>query len=401
MKRAIILVIDSMGVGAMPDAEKYGDSQACNTLANVASYNEGLDIPNLQKLGLGNITNIMGVPAVSNPLASYGRMQELSEGKDTTTGHWEMAGLVLDKPFRVYPNGFPDELMNEFVTRTGCKGYYANCPASGTAIIDQYNEEHKTTGYPIIYTSADSVFQVACNIDVIPIETLYQWCEIARTLLGDEYNTSRVIARPYQETANGLTRISSLRKDYSVEPMKPTILNLVQEASGRVIAVGKIEDIFVGSGVTHAVHNGSNKEGLEQSLSIIERTFELDSIKLTTALEDVVEHELVFINLVDTDMLFGHRNDAVGYGNALEEIDEYMEKILSSLNEDDLLLITADHGCDPTQPGTDHTREYVPIIEYSKNMNPVNLECKSSFTYVARRCAEWMGVSGIPKNWAK
>ena len=400
MKRVIIMVIDSMGVGAMPDAEKFGDSQACNTLVNVASANNGLNLPNLQRLGLGNIVEIKGVPSTDNPEASYGRMEELSDGKDTTTGHWEMAGLVLDQPFKVYPNGFPSELMDKFVKKTGCKGFYANYPASGTEIIDRYNDEHKETGFPIVYTSADSVFQIACNVDVIPVEILYQWCEIARTLLDDEYNTSRVIARPYQETPDGLKRISSLRKDYSVEPMKPTILNMVNENQGRVIAIGKIEDIFVGSGITHAVHTGSNKEGLEFIIKILKRELDLDSIKVGEKIEGDIQRELMFINLVDTDMLFGHRNDALGYGKALEEIDEYIKNILSLVSEEDLLIITADHGCDPTQPGSDHTREMVPIIEYHKNIEPMGLETKSSFTYIARRSAQWLGIIEVPSFWA-
>ena len=401
MKRVIILVIDSLGVGAMPDAMDYGDSSACNTLSNVASFNRGLNLPNLSRMGLGNITEVSGVPSLQKPVASYGKMLERSEGKDTTTGHWELAGLVLEKPFKVYPRGFPEAFMQAFVRETGCKGFYANCPASGTAIIEEYNEQHKKTGYPIIYTSADSVFQIACNIDVIPLETLYHWCEKARALLGDEYNTSRVIARPYQETAEGLARIAAQRRDYSVEPTSDTLLNLVEQANGKVIAIGKIEDIFVGSGVTHAVHTGSNKEGLELTLSVINREIDLKTIRVSERAELDDEHELIFINLVDTDMLFGHRNDAEGYGRALEEIDRYIGEMLPSISEDDLLLITADHGCDPTQKGTDHTREIVPIIEYSKNITPTDLGIKSSFTYVARRSAQWLGLTDFPESWAK
>jgi phosphopentomutase len=399
MKRVIILVIDSMGVGAMKDAEAYGDLPSCNTLANVAAFNDGLHLPNLQKLGLGNIIEVQGVPPIENPIASYGKMEELSEGKDTTTGHWEMAGLVLEKPFRVYPNGFPPEIMEAFVQRTGCGGYIGNVPASGTAIIELHHEQHSASGHPIIYTSADSVFQIAVNIDVVPIETLYHWCEIARELLGDEYNTSRVIARPYQATDSGLQRISRLRKDYSVEPMKPTILNRVQEQGGRVLAIGKIEDIFVGSGVTHAVHMGSNREGLELTLSALKGELDLKQSSTNGMADQGTDKELIFVNLVDTDMLFGHRNDAAGYGNALEEIDRYMDQILPLVGPDDLLLITADHGCDPTHPGTDHTREYVPVMTYNPQQTGVDLGVRPSFTFVARQTAEWLGVPVEP-CWA-
>jgi len=394
MRRVIILVIDSMGVGAMPDAEEFGDSMDCNTLANVAIANNGLYLPMLQKMGLGNITDVQGVSPVESPIASYGRMQEVSHGKDTTTGHWEMAGLVLDKPFRVFPKGFPDELMQAFVAASGCGGFIGNFPASGTEIIERYDEEHVKTGFPIIYTSADSVFQIACNLDIVPLDRLYRWCEIARNLLDDEYNTSRVIARPYQATPEGLKRVSASRKDYSVPPMKPTILDRVKAQGGNVIAIGKIEDIFVGSGVTHAVHTGSNKEGLELTVQTISRALDLNTISIGDKSNDVTDLELVFINLVDTDMLFGHRNDAIGYGQALEEIDQYLTKIIPLFGDDDLLMITADHGCDPTQPGTDHTREAVPILCYSKTEKPSTLGTKSSFTYVAYKTAQWLGIEG-------
>ncbi len=282
--------------------------------------------------------------------------------------------------------------MRSFVKKTGCKGFIGNYPASGAAIIEQFNEEHKTTGHPIIYTSADSVFQIACNLDIVPIETLYKWCEIARGLLDHGYNTSRVIARPYMETADGLQRVSALRKDYSVVPTKPTLLNRVQEQNGRVIAVGKIEDIFVGSGVTHAVHTVTNKEGLELTLKVLKRDLDLDKISIADSVNSSVERELVFVNLVDTDMLFGHRNDAASYGKSLEEIDRYMEEILPMISDDDLLIITADHGCDPTQPGTDHTREMVPILSYNKTQQSIALGTKPSFIYIAQLSTRWLGM---------
>lgn len=379
----------------MPDAEDYGDSLACNTLSNVAKFNNGLRLPNLQRMGLGNVTDVEGVPPINQPIASYGRLQEQASGKDTTTGHWEMAGLILDKPFRVYPDGFPEELMQTFVERTGCKGYIGNCPASGTEIIERYNAEHERTAYPIVYTSADSVFQIACNVDVVPVELLYEWCETARALLGDEYNTSRVIARPYEKTPEGLKRISGLRKDYSVLPPRPTLLNKVQEQNGRVIAIGKIEDIFVGSGITHSVHTGSNREGLELTLQAIERQLDLESISFGKGSQKTVQRELVFVNLVDTDTLFGHRNDAEGYGKALEEIDGFIGEIVSRLDDADMLIITADHGCDPTQPGTDHTREMVPFLGYSKAEKPTFLGTKKSFDYVAMTAGSWLELQDV------
>ena len=388
MKRAIIIVIDSMGVGAMDDAPEYKDTLACNTLCNVAKCCEGLNIPNLQKMGLGNILDVQGVPAVLHPLASYGKMQELSKGKDTTTGHWELAGLVLDEPFRTWPDGFPEELIEKFITKTNCKGILGNYPASGTQIIEDLGEEHRKTKFPIIYTSADSVFQIACDIEVIPLETLYNWCEIARELLNDGYNTSRVIARPFKTTPNGFERISKDRRDYSLEPFKPTVLNEISNSNGRVLGIGKIEDIFVKSGITHAIHTGKNKEGLEILLSAIKNEFEYDKYLITEQKE--YNKELIFLNLVDTDMLFGHRNDALGYGAAIEEIDTYIDKYLDNMTEDDLLIITADHGCDPTVEGTDHTREHVPLLIYSKNSQGKKLGLIKGFTFVADKVRNWI-----------
>lgn len=394
MKRAVVIVIDSLGCGAMPDAPNYGDSLECNTLANVAKFNKGLNLPNLGKMGFGNIIDVEGVPAVQNPTASYGKMKEVSEGKDTTTGHWEMSGLILDHPFRTYPNGFPKEINDAFIEKTGCGGILGNYPASGTAIIDELAEEHAKTKFPIVYTSADSVYQIACHVDVTPLETLYKYCEVARELLNGDYNVSRVIARPFEGTPGNYKRISAARRDYSVEPTKPTILNNVQEAGGRVIGIGKIEDIFVKSGVTHAVHTGSNKEGLDLTLSVLRNEINLDEIKVKGVnTSEYVDKEFVFINLVDTDMLFGHRNNAEGYGKAIEEIDSYMPEILKCIDGDDLLIITADHGCDPTMPGTDHTREQVPVIVYNPSLVGKNLNTRETFADVAATIAEWLGIT--------
>lgn len=392
MKRAIIIVIDSMGVGAMPDYKEYNDVKECNTLKNVAHKCGGLNLPNLQKLGLGNIQECTGVCKISNPVGQYGTMAEKSKGKDTTTGHWEIAGLVLDEPFATFPNGFDNEIIHEFIEKTNCGKILGNYPASGTKIIEDLNEKHQATKYPIVYTSADSVFQIAVDVDLIPLSTLYKWCEIAREILDNSnYNVSRVIARPYHLVDGKPTRISKDRRDYSVVPHKPTLLNEIQKTGGEVIAIGKIEDIFSKSGITYAVHTGSNKEGLELTLSAVKRDLNLDKIKLEGAKEhDYPNKSLVFTNLVDTDMLYGHRNDPQGYGKALEEVDIYIGEIIHKLTNDDLLIITADHGCDPTVEGTDHTREYVPVLFYHKNIEPKDLELIIGFDNVAKYIKKWM-----------
>jgi phosphopentomutase len=351
----------------MPDCADYGDVPECNTLRNVCDFCNGLNLPNLQKMGLGNIQAFRGISPVTEsnpviicettntftpaPIAQYGTMSEKSQGKDTTTGHWEIAGAVLAEPFATFPNGFPQELIDKFIAATGCQGILANKPASGTTVIEELNDEHHRTKFPIVYTSADSVFQIAVDTDLIPLETLYEWCEIARRLV-DDYQVARVIARPYKVIDGKPTRISKDRHDYSMSP-PPTLLNEINSTYG----IGKIEDIFTGSGITRAVHTGSNKEGLEYTLEAVK-----------TAPE-----KLIFTNLVDTDMLYGHRNDADGYGRALEEIDQYLGKIMATMSDEDLLIITADHGCDPTTPGTDHTREYVPLLVYGNGAGDVGL----------------------------
>ena len=384
MKRAIIIVIDSMGIGAMPDCKAFGDIPECNTLKNVCEFNNGLKLPVLERLGLGYIQDFKGVSPVENPAAQFGTLVEKSKGKDTTTGHWEIAGLVSETPFATFPDGFPEELVSKFISETGCGGILANCPASGTAIIEKLNEEHHKTKFPIVYTSADSVFQIALDTDLIPLETLYKWCEIARKILDEgNYNVSRVIARPYKVIDGKPTRISKDRRDYSMVP-KRTLLNEIKEMGGRVIAIGKIEDIFSKSGITHAIHTGSNKEGLELTLRAVKNELDLPSIAYKDY-EGGEAFDLIFTNLVDTDMLYGHRNDAKGYGYAIEEIDAYLAKILPELKEDDVLFITADHGCDPTVPGTDHTREMVPLIVYGASVKPENLGKIAGFDYIADR----------------
>ena len=367
-KRAIMIVIDSMGCGAIEDAEEYGDDLSCNTIVNLANATGGLCVPNLEKLGLGNIVDINGVRRVDSPLADYGILKMKSKGKDTTTGHWELMGLILKNPFRTYKK-FDEKIINEFIKRTGCKGILGNYPASGTKIIEELNKEHQKTKFPIIYTSADSVFQIALDIDIIPVETLYEWSKIAREILN-EYNcgVSRVIARPYQIEGNKPVRIGGLRHDYSVEPPEDTLLNILDKSNKKVLGIGKIYDIFVGSGVKEKILTKGNTDGLKKTL---------DSIKSSDA-------DFIFTNLVDTDMLYGHRRDALGYKKAIEEIDSYIPLFIDSMTDDDILIITADHGCDPTFRGTDHTREMVPYLMYSKNNTAKNIGIKDDFTYVSK-----------------
>lgn len=395
MKRVVLVVIDSMGIGALPDAPKYGDLLECNTLVNVAKFNNGLNLPNLERLGLGNIDIIKGVKSNTTPLASYGKMLEVSEGKDTTTGHWEIAGLILEKPFRTYPEGFPQFLLDEFIEKTGCKGVLGNIPASGTAILSELGDEHIKTKFPIIYTSADSVFQIACHTDVISLKTLHEWSEIARKILDShskEHNVCRVIARPFEGTSENFKRISAGRRDFSVVPDKPTILNEIVESCGSVIGIGKIEDIFVKSGITKAIHTATNKEGLELTIKALENTLDSEEHLITYKNTENPGSSLIFTNLVDTDMLFGHRNDAIGYGKAIEEIDIYLEKIINLINKDDLLIITADHGCDPTTPGTDHTREMIPVLVYNPELKAQDLGTRQTFADIAKTVSEWLKV---------
>lgn len=391
MTRAIIMVIDSMGIGAMPDHKEFGDVAQCNTLKNVCEFNNGINVPNLEKMGLGNIQDFKGIKPTKNPTATYATLVEKSKGKDTTTGHWEIAGITLDRAFSTFPNGFPTELIEKFIKETNCGGILANKPASGTAIIEELNDEHHKTKFPIIYTSADSVFQIAVDTDLIPLETLYKWCEIARKILTeDDYYVSRVIARPYKIIDGKPTRISKDRRDYSIEPIAPTLLDEVKENGGKIIGIGKIEDIFSKAGITHAIHTGSNKEGLELTLKAIKNELDLEEIAYEKGLE-YNDSEIIFTNLVDTDMLFGHRNDAKGYGQAIEEIDTYIAPIIEAMDREDILIITADHGCDPTVNGTDHTREKVPFLMYSKSLpSQGNLGEIEGFDCIASFVRDWL-----------
>lgn len=349
-KRVHLVVLDSVGIGESPDAHLFGDEGA-DTLGHIAEEMNGLTMPNMAKLGLSNIRPLKGIPIADEPLAFYGKMQELSVGKDTMTGHWEMMGLNIDKPFKVYPNGFPEELIAELEKRTGRK-VIGNKPASGVGIIDELGKEHMETGALIVYTSADPVLQIAAHEGVIPIEEQYRICEIARELtLDPEFLVGRVIARPFVGEPGNFTRTTN-RHDYALKPFGRTVMNELADADFDVIAIGKIDDIFNGEGVTDKVRTISNMDGIDKLLEVMERNFT----------------GMSFTNLVDFDALFGHRRDPLGYGNALQEFDVRLEEILDKLHEDDLLIITADHGNDPVHAGTDHTREYVPIIVYSPSL---------------------------------
>ncbi len=374
VKNVVLMVLDSVGVGALPDAEEYGDSGS-NTLANIAAAVGGLKLPNLQKLGLGNIIDIMGVPPVDKPLASFGKMSELSAGKDTTTGHWEISGIVLDKPFPVFPEGFPDTFIQEFEKRIGRKTI-ANEVASGTEIIDRLGPEHMQTGYPIVYTSADSVFQIAAHEEVIPIDELYNMCRIAREMLTGGLAVGRVIARPFVGKPSSFKRTSN-RHDFSLEPVGVNILDKLKENNYSVLAVGKINDIFAGRGITEAVHTENNMDGIDKTAVFIKRN----------------KTGLVFTNLVDFDSSFGHRNNPRGYADALEELDTRLPEIIKLITDDKLLIITADHGCDPTTVSTDHSREYVPLLVYGPGIKSgVNLGTRKSFADIAASIAQVFNI---------
>lgn len=365
IKRVIVMVLDSVGIGYLPDADKYGDKGA-DTLGNIAKAVGGLNLPHLKELGLGNIHEIQGVEPVNSPLACYGKLGEKSCGKDTTTGHWELMGISSCKPFPVYPNGFPKEILEEFERAIG-KKTLGNKPASGTEIIKDMGEEHVKSGCPIVYTSADSVFQIAAHEVVTPVEELYKMCQAARGILKGDHAVARVIARPFIGKPGSYTR-TDRRRDFSLPPFKKTLLDYLKEKGLAVHAIGKIEDIFTGQGVTQAIHTHNNIDGLEQTLKLIKKN----------------SSGVIFTNLVDFDMLFGHRNDVQGYSNALTETDKFLPKVLKAMNKDDLLIITADHGCDPTHPGTDHTREYVPLLVYGQDIKAgVNLGTRGSFADVA------------------
>lgn len=372
MGRFIVWVLDSVGIGEMPDSYLYND-QGSATLQNIARERGGLYLPNLERLGLGLIEDIFGVGRPGDPQAAYGKMAEQSKGKDTTTGHWEIAGLHLEMPFPTYPNGFPEEVISRFEKEAGVK-VLGNYPASGTVIIEELGDEHMRTQRPIVYTSADSVFQIAAHIDVIPLERLYELCEIARGILVGEHGVARVIARPFAGEPGSFYRTKD-RRDYSLPPTGETILDVLVASGVPVTAIGKIFDIFTGRGISTSLSAKSNNETMSQLLFAL----------------DTVEEGLIFANSVDFDMVYGHRNDVEGYAKALEETDRYIPDVLRKLRIDDILVITADHGCDPTTQSTDHSREYVPLLVYG--IKPRNLGIRETFADVAQSIAEYFGVS--------
>ena len=373
MKRIFLIVLDSFGIGAMPDAAKFGDAGA-NTLASCAKSTK-IDIKTMICAGLGNIDPVDCIPAVDAPLGAYGAMAEASMGKDTTIGHWEIAGIVSEEPMPTYPDGFPEEVLAPFRAATG-RGVLANAPWSGTAVIEKYGKEHMETGNLIVYTSADSVFQIAAHEDIVPPEQLYEYCRIARKILQGKHGVGRVIARPFVGQPGNFTRTAN-RHDFSLEPPKKTLLDAVKEAGLDAIGVGKIKDIFAGRGITEFVYNKSNADGMAHADHYAETDFQ----------------GLCFVNLVDFDMNFGHRRDIEGYGAALTEFDRWLANFLPQLGEEDALFITADHGCDPGYTATtDHTREYVPLLVLGKQIKPVNLGTRQTFADVAATVAELLDV---------
>ncbi|WHY95847.1 phosphopentomutase [Peribacillus simplex] len=347
-KRIFVIVMDSVGIGEAPDADLFGDKGA-DTLGHIAERMNGLNMPTLAKLGLGNIREIKGIDKAQQPLAYYTKMKEASTGKDTMTGHWEIMGLNISTPFRVFPDGFPELLVNDLEAKMG-RGIIGNVPASGTEIIERLGEEHMKTGALIVYTSADSVLQIAAHEDIVPIDELYKICEIVREVtMADEFKVGRVIARPFTGEPGNFKRTSN-RHDYALKPFNRTVMDELKDSGYDVLAIGKISDIFDGEGVTESLRTVSNMDGMDKLIQTVEQDFK----------------GLSFLNLVDFDALYGHRRDPEGYGKALEEFDARMPEVLDKLKEDDLLIITADHGNDPVHEGTDHTREYVPLLVYSK-----------------------------------
>lgn len=378
--KCIVIVLDGLGVGELPDAGQYNDSGA-NTIRNISAV-KNLNIPNLLSLGFGNISMPNSVIPLNEVVGSYGKMAEKSPGKDSTTGHWELAGLILESPFPVFHH-FPDEIINLFIELTGVKGIIGNFPASGTEIINRFGDEHFLTGNPIIYTSADSVFQIAASEEVFGLENLYKACEISRErILTGKYAVARVIARPFIKKDGNYVRTVN-RRDYSLKPSGKTMLNYLQEAGFVTIGIGKIDDLFAGDGLDVKIHTKSNAEGITKTIECIKES----------------KNEFIFTNLVDFDMLYGHRNDALGYAEALEFFDSRLPEIMDSMSPDDLLILTADHGNDPGDISTDHTREYVPLLVYSPKLKKaLDLGVRESFSDLAKTVLDFYsapnGVSG-------
>jgi len=376
MKRAFVLILDGVGIGALPDAAEYGD-EGSNTLVNLAQSCGGLKLPVLEKMGLGNIDDIKGVEKVSKPTACFGKMVEQSPGKDSTSGHWELCGVILGKPFPTFPNGFPDEVINEFESKIGHR-ILGNTPASGTEIIKRLGEIHMHEKKPIVYTSADSVFQIACHTDVFSVEELYSFCRTARTILKNGYGVARVIARPFAGEVGNFYRTKD-RRDFSLAPPEPTLLDIAQQNGIEVTAIGKVDDLFSHRGFDKTYHSVNDLECIDYVLDVMNEPADA----------------LIVANFVQFDMDWGHRNDTEGFRNGLIEMDEGIGRILTKAHENDLVFITADHGNDPTTPSTDHSREHVPILAYRNSMIGRDLGTRKTFADLAKTVAAYFGMQGI------
>lgn len=369
--RVFLIVLDSFGIGELPDASEYGD-KGSNTLKS-CFLQKDFYVPTMKRLGLFNIDGVDFGEKTENPAAAYGRLKEASKGKDTTTGHWEICGIISEKAMPTYPDGFPQEILDEFSLLTG-RGILCNKPYSGTKVIADYGEEHLRTGALIVYTSADSVFQIAAHESIVPPEQLYEYCKIARRLLCGDHAVGRVIARPFEGELP--FKRTARRHDFSLEPPKKTLLNCLSESGLDVISVGKIYDIFAGKGITESHPTKSNADGMKQTSDLLKRDF----------------HGLCFVNLVDFDMIYGHRNDAVGYAKALTEFDGWLSDFLKNINDDDVVMITADHGCDPLTESTDHSREYIPLLIYGKTIKPINLGTRETYADIGKTVGELFGL---------
>jgi phosphopentomutase len=381
MARCFLVIIDGLGIGAQEDAAEYGDETA-NTLGGVSRVTN-CKLPNFEKLGLGNIEKLQSIAAIDQPLAAFGKMREVSPGKDSTTGHWELAGIHLEKAFPTYPKGFPDDIIQAYCEGTGVKGALCNLPYSGTDVIRDYGNENFSTGRPIVYTSADSVFQVACHVDVTPLEILYSWCEFARNeIMVGEHAVGRVIARPFHGEPGSFERISDQRKDYSLPAPQPNLMSLLQSRGVKTYSIGKVIDLFGGKGFDQYRKTNSNDEGISQLLSLMSAG---------------IDNSFIFVNLIDTDQIYGHRQNPGGFAQALQEIDRALPAMAEKLKEDDYLLFTGDHGNDPTDNSTDHTREFVPllVLKGSENFSGKSLGVRETFSDVSATILDLFGVENI------
>lgn len=380
INRVILFILDSVGIGALPDAENFGDVGA-NTLGNIAISQGGIDLPNLQNIGLGNIDEIVGVEPIINPVGAFGKADEVSNGKDTTIGHWELTGLHLTEAFKTFPEGFPKDIIDELESKIGRK-VIGNKPASGTVILEELGEEHIRTGHPIVYTSADSVLQIAAHEEVIPLEELYSICKIAREIMMGDNAVARIIARPFIGKPGNYTRTFN-RKDYSLNPPEETLLDIAKKEGLDVIAIGKIYDVFNGQGITESVNTKDNMDGIDKTIEYINKQ----------------NKGIIFTNLTDFDSLYGHRRDPKGYKKALEEMDKRIPEILNAMKDDDIIIFTADHGNDPTYKGTDHTREYIPIMIYGNKIKAnINIGTRKSFADIAATISDIFETSSTGKG---